>query len=168
MGEEKFEWSEEKIAEYFGDEALVREVLNSFKDKEIPQFVQEEAKKFLEVVRNIKEKNERCEFRKGGMCKIKLRPCMYRANKMCPTYRNKGSHLLLSTCANEFGPKSLDLLTAHPFFEPLANCLDKALSSGDCPENIALALIILQDYLFSSIEDELKELEYLKSGKSEK
>lgn len=162
LGEEKVEWTEQEIAEYFGDEPLVREGLKEFEDKGIPPFIRESAKEFLEMVKGLKGKDDRCEYRHEGHCVIKLRPCMYRSSKMCPTYRNKGVHFLLSWASHELGPKALDLLTAHPFYEPIARASDKILSSGDCPEGVALAFVILHGYLFDTLEDELEELRHLK------
>lgn len=163
MDEEKAKWTEQEIVEYFGNESLVREVLKEFEDKGVPPFIRESTKEFLEMVKSLKGKDERCEYRFEGHCSIKIRPCMYRSRKMCPTYKNKGAHFLLSSISHEFGSEALDLLTAHPFYEPIAHASNKILSSGDCPAGVALTFVILHGYLLDTLKDEVEELRHLKS-----
>lgn len=125
MNEEKIRWSEQQITEYFGDEILVLEFLKELEKTSVPPSARENAKEFVEVVKSLKGTNERCEYKSEGICSIKLRPCMYRAGKICPTYKNKGRHFLLSMASYDLGPEALDLLIAHPFFESLVKASNK-------------------------------------------
>jgi len=160
--EEKIKWTEQEVAEYFGNGPLVCEALKDLKDDDI-MFFKKSVDEFLHLVKEIKGDDKLCEYRSEGFCNIKMRHCMFRSSKLCPTYRNKGRHFLLSWATQDIGSGSFDLLIAHPYFEPLVNAADRIVSSGHCPRNIAFAFVILHSYLHDMVEEELVELMYLKS-----
>ncbi len=167
--DEKISWTENLIREYFGDDDIVQRVLEVVAEEGIPSNVNENADEFLEILKWInkfKGADKHCEYRLLVMDENKIdcaivsgRSCISRSSKTCPIFKNKGERFLFSRTrmgeilnAEGLNPKN------DPLVRSIIQALDKTLSDGFCPREIALALFALYDFLVEFIVDRTVEV----------
>lgn len=167
--DEKISWTESIIKDYFGDNDIVQRVLEVFAEEGIPSHINENAEEFLEILKwinKVKGADKHCEYRLLAIDENKIdcaiisgRPCISRSSKTCPIYKNKGERFLFSLTrigeilnAEGLNPKD------DPFVKLIIQALDKTLSNGFCPREIALALFALYDFLVEFVIDRTVEI----------
>lgn len=167
--DKKISWTESIIKDYFGDGDIVQRVLEAFAEEGISSNINENADEFLEILKwinKVKGADKHCEYRLLAMDEDKIdcaiisaRACIYRSSRTCPIYKNKGERFLFSLTrigeifnAEGLNPKDV------PLVKSIIQALDKTLSDGFCPREIALALFALYDFLVDFVVDRTVEI----------